>query len=171
MLVVWGLFIIYAERHTYLLFLITFVVVCIFAQQLSEKKGKNKNGSEVYPGFCTLSGFLGSPGSSCWCRCRRTLTRSVYSQEYEVCKYKTHRSWWRMNDTIAGHFKCSDICFASYLYVVSTLRLAATKSAGGIQTGRLVPGTHLVHSNKPGSTRIFVLVSCWRPETDQKKRR
>ena len=51
-----------------------------------------------------------------------------------------------------------------YLYVVSTLRLAAASSAGGIQEGKHVPETHLVHSNNPGSTRIFVFPSCWRPD-------
>lgn len=57
--------------------------------------------------------------------------------------------------------KCSkkDERLIKYLYVVSTLRLAAARSAGGIQAGNEVPDTHLVHSNKPGSTLILVFPS------------
>ena len=63
-------------------------------------------------------------------------------------------------------YRCYSAGIAVYLYVVSTLRLAAASSAGGIQTGKHVPETHLVHSNNPGSTRIFVFPSCWRPDRE-----
>lgn len=58
----------------------------------------------------------------------------------------------------------SSTVLCCYLYVVSTLRLAAAKSIGGIQAGNVVPETHFVHSNKPGSTRIFRVFSCCIPE-------
>lgn len=50
-------------------------------------------------------------------------------------------------------------CLIKYLYVVSTQRFAAARSAGGIQAGNEVPDTHLVHSNNPGSTLILVFPS------------
>lgn len=66
--------------------------------------------------------------------------------------------------------RCYDVGVAAYLYVVSTLRLAAASSAGGIQMGKHVPETHLVHSNSPGSTRILVFPSSWRPDRVKHKR-
>lgn len=50
-----------------------------------------------------------------------------------------------------------------YLYVVSTLRLAAARPKGDIQAGKEFPETHFVHSNNPGSTRILNFPSCFSP--------
>lgn len=59
----------------------------------------------LYLGSCTLPGSLWLLGSSCWCRCRRTLIRSICLLEYEV---------WRQRKTVlqwSGPNRLKYFCF------------------------------------------------------------